>query len=45
MINQRIIEKIEPTDIEEFLKDCQQKASELGVSVEYYVEEYVIFDE
>jgi hypothetical protein len=35
------INEIEPQDIDEFLKDCLNKAEEIGVSLEYYLEEFV----
>ena len=39
-MNERI-NNIEPQDIEEFLDECQKKAKELDVSLEYYLEEFV----
>ncbi len=39
-MNERI-NNIEPQDLEQFLSECQTKADELGVSLEYYLEEFV----
>jgi|TARA_R100000030_G_scaffold11331_2_gene7616 transcription antitermination factor NusA-like protein len=35
------INEIEPQDIEEFLKECLAKAEEIGVSLDYYLDEFV----
>jgi hypothetical protein len=35
------INEIEPQDIDEFLRDCLSKAEEIGVTLEYYLEEFV----
>jgi len=35
------INEIEPQDIEDFLKECLAKAEEIGVSLDYYLEEFV----
>mgnify|MGYP001163897632 CR=1 FL=1 len=33
--------QIEVSDIEDFLDECQQKADELKVELEYYLEEFI----
>lgn len=45
MINHRIFNKIEPQDINQFLLDCEQKSNEMGISLEYYVEEFILVDD
>jgi hypothetical protein len=35
------LENIEPPDIDDFLAECQSKADELGVTLEYYLEEFL----
>ena len=35
------LEQIEVSDIEDFLDECQQKADELKVDLEYYLEEFI----
>ena len=45
MINHRIFNKIEPQDVNEFLLDCEEKSANLGVSLEYYVEEFVMVND
>ena len=37
----RKLENIEITDIDDFLAECQQKANELGITLEYYLEEFL----
>jgi hypothetical protein len=44
MMNPRIVNQIEPQDIEEFIMTCELRAKELGVPVDYYVEEYILPD-
>lgn len=38
---ERKLEKIEVSDMEDFLDECQQKADELKVDLEYYLEEFI----
>ena len=45
MINHRIFNKIEPQDVNEFLLDCEEKSNALGISLEYYVEEFILVDD
>lgn len=45
MMNHRILNQIEPQDIDTFIQECEENAKKLGVSVEYYVEEYVIIED
>ena len=35
------INDIEPQDIDDFLIECAAKAEEIGVSLEYYLDEFV----
>lgn len=35
------INEIEPQDIEDFLKECLAEAEKIGVSLNYYLEEFV----
>jgi hypothetical protein len=35
------LEQIESSDMEEFLDDCQAKADELKITLEYYLEEFI----
>ncbi len=35
------LERIEVSDMEDFLDECQQKADELNVNLEYYLEEFI----
>ena len=44
-MNHRIFNKIEPQDVEDFLLECEKNAAKLGVSVDYYVEEYVMVED
>ena len=37
----RKLEEIEPYDFDDFLKECEEKAKELGVNLDYYLEEFV----
>jgi hypothetical protein len=37
----RILENLEITDVDEFLADCQQEADKLGITLEYYLEEFL----
>lgn len=34
-------ENVEAADIDEFLEECDQKAQELGINLEYYLEEFL----
>ena len=38
---ERKLEQIEVSDMEDFLDECQQKADELNVNFEYYLEEFI----
>mgnify|MGYP003315931092 CR=1 FL=1 len=38
---ERKLERIEVSDMEDFLDECQQKADELNVNLEYYLEEFI----
>lgn len=40
MKNKRL-EELELADVDEFLEKCHQRAKELGISLEYYLEEFV----
>ena len=44
-MNHRIFNKIEPQDVEDFLRDCEESAAKLGVTVDYYVEEFIMIDD
>lgn len=35
------LEQIESSDMEEFLDECQEKADELKITLEYYLEEFI----
>tara|TARA_B100000085_G_scaffold250692_1_gene247179 strand:- start:356 stop:481 length:126 start_codon:yes stop_codon:yes gene_type:complete len=35
------LEQIEASDMEEFLDECQEKADELKITLEYYLEEFI----
>tara|TARA_Y100000361_G_scaffold138345_1_gene140469 strand:- start:122 stop:247 length:126 start_codon:yes stop_codon:yes gene_type:complete len=35
------LEQIEASDMEDFLDDCQEKADELKITLEYYLEEFI----
>jgi hypothetical protein len=35
------LEKIEVSDMEDFLDECQSKADELNINLEYYLEEFI----
>lgn len=45
MMNHRIFNKIEPQDVEDFIEECEKSAAELEVTVDYYVEEFLLFDD
>ena len=34
-------EQIESSDMEDFLDECQSKADELNIKLEYYLEEFI----
>ena len=36
-----IAEQIEASDMEDFLDECQEKADELKITLEYYLEEFI----
>ncbi len=38
---ERKLEQIEVSDMEDFLDDCQAKADELNIRLEYYLEEFI----
>jgi hypothetical protein len=38
---ERKLEQIEVSDMEDFLDECQQKADELNVNLDYYLEEFI----
>jgi hypothetical protein len=38
---ERKLDQIEVSDMEDFLDECQQKADELNVNLEYYLEEFI----
>ena len=38
---ERKLEQIEVSDMEDFLDDCQEKADELTIRLEYYLEEFI----
>ena len=35
------LEQIEASDMEAFLDECQEKADELKITLEYYLEEFI----
>lgn len=35
------LENVEASDIDDFLAECQVKAEELGITLEYYLEEFL----
>ena len=35
------LEQIEAYDMEDFLDECQEKADELKITLEYYLEEFI----
>ncbi len=35
------LEQIEASDMEDFLDDCQNKADDLNITLEYYLEEFI----
>ncbi len=38
---ERKLEQIEASDMEDFLDECQSKAYELNINLEYYLEEFI----
>ena len=38
---ERKLEEIEASDMEDFLDECQSKADELNINLEYYLEEFI----
>ena len=38
---ERKLEQIEASDIEDFLQECQDKADDLNITLEYYLEEFI----
>ena len=38
---ERKLEQIEASDMEDFLDECQSKADELKITLEYYLEEFI----
>jgi|TARA_B100001964_G_C14202930_1_gene586718 hypothetical protein len=41
MVMNKKLEEVEFADIDDFLAECEEKANELGVSLVYYLEEFL----
>ena len=44
-MNHRILDYVEPQDIDEFLSEALEASKKKDVSLEYYLDEFILLDE
>jgi hypothetical protein len=44
-MDHRILDYVEPQDIDEFLQEALEASKKKGVSLEYYLDEFILLEE